>query len=106
MSDDGIKRELGISRRQLMKRGAVVGGTILWAAPVIQSLSAPAFAQTNTPKPDNTCCACKQPNPQTGAHCQTNGFTQAQCDAFCGGANNVESYTQNADCINNNCVPR
>lgn len=34
----------GISRRSLLKRGAVVGGTV-WAAPVIQSLSAPAFAQ-------------------------------------------------------------
>lgn len=35
---------IGISRRSLLKRGAVVGGTV-WAVPVIQSLSAPAFAQ-------------------------------------------------------------
>jgi hypothetical protein len=35
---------LGISRRSLLKRGAVVGGTV-WAVPVVQSLSAPAFAQ-------------------------------------------------------------
>lgn len=34
----------GISRRSLLGRGAIVGGTA-WAAPVIHSLSAPAFAQ-------------------------------------------------------------
>ena len=34
-----------ISRREVMKRGAVVGGTLLWAAPVVQTLTMrPAFA--------------------------------------------------------------
>jgi len=35
----------GLSRRDLIKRGAVVGG-VVWAAPVVQSLSSPAFAGT------------------------------------------------------------
>jgi hypothetical protein len=34
----------GISRRTLMRRGAVLGGAV-WATPVIQSLAAPAFSQ-------------------------------------------------------------
>ena len=37
---------LGISRRQLIKRGAIVGGTVVWAAPVVQSFTAPAHSQT------------------------------------------------------------
>lgn len=34
----------GFDRRTLLKRGAVVGGTAIWATPVIQSLARPAFA--------------------------------------------------------------
>lgn len=44
MSADDVSPNLGISRRQLIKRSAVVGGTVVWAAPVIQSLTSPASA--------------------------------------------------------------
>lgn len=44
MQDEEFRANLGIDRRTLIKRGAVVGGTLVWAAPVVQSLSAPAFA--------------------------------------------------------------
>jgi hypothetical protein len=37
--------ESGITRRDLMRRGAVVGGTLLWVAPAIQSIGAKAYAQ-------------------------------------------------------------
>lgn len=37
---------LGVSRRQLIKRGAIVGGAVVWAAPVVQSFTAPALSQT------------------------------------------------------------
>lgn len=37
----------GISRRDLMRRGAVVGGSLVWAAPMVQSFTRPAFAQTD-----------------------------------------------------------
>jgi hypothetical protein len=53
---DGLKRELGLSRRQLLKRGAVVGGTLMWAAPTIQSLASPAFAQMGASP--GACAAC------------------------------------------------
>jgi hypothetical protein len=42
----------GVSRRDLMKRGVVVGGTLVWATPVVQSLATPAFAGT---PPDSGC---------------------------------------------------
>ena len=41
----------GISRRQLIKRGAVVGGAAIWVPPVVQSLTAPALAQVGSPPP-------------------------------------------------------
>lgn len=41
----------GLSRREALKRGAVLGGATLWATPIVQSLTVrPAFAQA-TPVP-------------------------------------------------------
>jgi hypothetical protein len=52
--ESGMPREQGISRRELLKRGAVVGGTMVWAVPVLQSLAPPAYAQYAT----CGCCYC------------------------------------------------
>src|SRR5437867_797714 len=41
----GSKRS-SISRRDIIKRGAIVGGVALWAPPIVQSIRAPAMAQT------------------------------------------------------------
>ena len=48
--------EGGISRRSLIKRGAVTGGTVLWAAPVVQSFTNAVGAQAGTPKCDPVAC--------------------------------------------------
>ena len=58
--DDGrlnIHDESGMTRRDLMKRGAVVGGTLLWVAPAIQSFSSKAFAQDNGSPVCDACIA-------------------------------------------------
>lgn len=53
MNNDVVNPALGISRRDLLKRGAVVGGTLVWAAPVVQTISRSALAQTDgTPPPE------------------------------------------------------
>jgi hypothetical protein len=93
--DSGLRRASSISRRELIRRGAVVGGTLLWAAPAIQSLAPPAFAQQYALC---GCCYCwtgdKQnpgpPNPgQTRADlCSDDGCTgflgtPEACRAFC-----------------------
>ena len=45
----------GSTRRELLKRGAVAGGTLLWATPVIQSLDLrAAAAQAGTEQPTPT----------------------------------------------------
>ena len=33
----------GISRRDVLRRGAIVGG-VVWSVPIVQSLASPAFA--------------------------------------------------------------
>lgn len=43
---------LGISRRDLLRRGAVVGGALLWTTPMVQTLARPAFAAEGSPEPD------------------------------------------------------
>lgn len=45
MDDDHVETNLGISRRDLLRRGAIVGGTLVWAAPAVQTFARPAFAQ-------------------------------------------------------------
>jgi hypothetical protein len=93
--DSDVRRESGISRRELLKRGAVVGGTMVWAVPVLQSLTPPAFAQA-TPRPCG-CCYCwngdkENPTPQPGAPngdfvaddgCQGFLSTPGACAQFC-----------------------
>jgi hypothetical protein len=58
--DQTIPRELRISGRDLLKRGAVVGGTLAWAAPVIHSLGPKADAQDTLETSSGThpCCIC------------------------------------------------
>jgi hypothetical protein len=50
MSDDIelTGQQVGLDRREVIKRGAILGG-VVWAAPVIQSIGSPAFAITPTP---------------------------------------------------------
>ena len=98
-----FKSELGITRRDLLRRGAIAGGTLLWAAPVIQSLRTPAFAQT---VPAHSCCQCSQNN-NSGVRCQQDSFTAEQCDSFCStpSGNTVVSYQTGTDCscVSNQC---
>jgi hypothetical protein len=39
-----IDSSLGISRRTLLRRGAIAGGALVWTTPVVQSLAGPAMA--------------------------------------------------------------
>jgi hypothetical protein len=95
--DTELRRASGISRRELIRRGAIVGGTLLWAAPAVQTLTPAAYAQQPSPGACG-CCYCwngdKQnpgpPNPgQARADLCTDdgctGFlaTPGDCAAFC-----------------------
>ncbi len=81
-----------ISRREMLRRGAVVGGTLLWATPVIQSISGTAFAGHGEGLGHyNSCCECTTNGP-TGFQCGVDMFSKDACDDFCGGNDNVAFY--------------
>ena len=70
-----LRSETGISRRDLLRRGAIVGGTLVWVAPAIQTFGSTAYAAsplctvclgTATEhvsfNPTTTCCDCVATN--------------------------------------------
>jgi hypothetical protein len=44
----------GLSRRDVLRRSALVGGTMVWMAPAVQTLATPAFAD-GSPVPGDQC---------------------------------------------------
>jgi hypothetical protein len=81
---DKFRSELGMTRRDLLRRGAIVGGTLLWAAPIIQSIRTPAFAQTASAT-CFSCCCCVNPvtTEQGSPRCQQDHFTFDACGVRC-----------------------
>jgi len=71
-----------ISRRGLMKAGAIVGGTV-WVAPVIDSFMSRAAAASS----QHYCCCCSNPtNTSADLHqCEADGIptSAAACIAYC-----------------------
>lgn len=48
--------ETGVSRRELLRRAAIVGGSLAWMAPAIQTLAPRAYADVSPGV--STCCEC------------------------------------------------
>lgn len=51
-----LKRKLGMTRRDLLRRGLIVGGSLVWTVPVIESLTKDSSAGTGSPQ--FFCCYC------------------------------------------------
>jgi len=114
--DPEVIPELGISRRNLLKRGAIAGGTLLWVAPVIKSLTPPAFAAEPSPEPTpppqngDCCCTCRQED--TNATFCRQVSSQSACDQQCQGAGqgwestpiNCSQHCSGSQCVSNNNV--
>lgn len=82
MEDDGrgLPQEHGVTRRDAIRRGAIVGGTVLWATPIVQSLTPAAHAQAAT---RCGCCYCwdGDRNDPTDDLCNDNGQSGSRADA-------------------------
>ena len=87
-----LNSELGMSRRDLLRRGAIVGGTLLWVAPAIQTMAPKAFAQEVSPGGGCAACYCWNTRPtgrldhDAALHggVQAGGLLNAEdCEAFC-----------------------
>jgi hypothetical protein len=93
-----LNSETGMTRRDLMRRGAIVGGTLLWAAPAIQSLSTKAYAQEVGRSGECATCYCSfRRHNGTGQlvrdECNIDGVngiyeSDATCAAFCAAGGN------------------
>ena len=110
MSDDkrhrkaSLRHDLGLSRRELLRRGAIAGGTLLWVAPTIQSLAPVASAQELSGS-FRACCQCVGDARSQGS-CTVDVLTQSECVARCGGADRTAYYgVGNFSCVDGNCVP-
>jgi hypothetical protein len=103
-----------MSRRDLLRRGAIVGGTLIWTVPVIKTLSAHADPAGS---PTFTCCECRAGN--AGEKSTGNSFectagsisTEQDCSTHCAGrapgqrAYDFHSATTPFTCDSNNlCV--
>ncbi len=80
----GPRTRRGLSRREVLRRAAVVGGNLLWIAPAIQTLAPRAYAH-NVGSPINCCCDCVTGG-GSGHACTTTGpaiSSQVNCQAFC-----------------------
>jgi hypothetical protein len=53
--DDQVQQP---TRRDALRRGALVAGATVWAAPAVQTLAAPAFAAGSPPVEENPCTGC------------------------------------------------
>jgi hypothetical protein len=91
----------GFSRRDALRRGAILGGALVWATPVVQGLGTPAFAQMGQSPGAHACCYCyngsappaaaSPVNPGTGvaSECSADSFTDPErlnrdsCQTFC-----------------------
>lgn len=86
-----LEKEFGLTRRDLLRRGAIVGGTLLWAAPAVQTISRPAFALSEQGTARFFCCYCWDgAKPQgTRCSCAANGApplvpnNDHDCNAMC-----------------------
>ncbi len=47
-----------LTRRETLKRGALVAGATVWVAPAVQSLARPAFANASPEEPPGACFGC------------------------------------------------
>ena len=89
MAENGdMRRHLGVSRRDLIRRGAIVGGTLVWTVPVIATLSKNASAHEASGT--FTCCQCVHEG-QTRAF--LNVASAAACATLCTGQTNTTGFT-------------
>jgi hypothetical protein len=89
------------SRRDILRRGAIAGGALLWIAPAVQTLAPKAMAHEVSPA-TFFCCECGPGAPGTevcppvGAaasrSCSTDQTTEAACQSKCAGENRAYCF--------------
>ena len=76
MSEDIMKAEGGLTRREMLKKSALVGA-VAWTIPIVGSFNAPAFGQVTVSPADCPEWTCGAPLLQCG---DTGPLGQCFCD--------------------------
>jgi hypothetical protein len=71
----------GLSRREMLRRAGLLGGTLLWVAPAVQSLTPPAYAHVSPGM--NYCCQCRHDENRVRCFSGSGTFTAEDCAALC-----------------------
>ncbi|HXF74281.1 MAG TPA: hypothetical protein VNO79_16975 [Actinomycetota bacterium] len=83
MAERGSANGNGITRRAFVRRTAVVGGSLLWIAPAIQTLAPAARAHVVSPA-SFFCCECRASGSGQPTRCTTTGIGSfTDCQNFC-----------------------
>ncbi len=96
----------GITRRAFVRRTAVVGGSLLWIAPAIQTL-APAARAHEVGTPTHGCCMCLAPGNENPAQCYPSVAGSTECDALCAPSNLIPNFHAGPSplsCVDKRCV--
>jgi hypothetical protein len=94
---DPEEKAVGVTRRDVLKRAAIAGGTVLWAAPIIQTIAAPA-AQAASPV-KAACCECKTAAAPLFLQCSVDDPSCSTCvNLICGGRSNFSRYFVGTGC--------
>jgi hypothetical protein len=97
MSQPDAAHRRGLTRRDLLRRGAAVGG-FLWTAPVIQSVLSRAYAASSELL---SCCQCSQ---APSFPSKIGPLTCADCQSYCTGHGGVKTYTTGIGCVSRDQV--
>jgi hypothetical protein len=110
----------GLSRREMLRRAGILGGTLLWVAPAVQTLTPPAYADVSPGI--STCCQCtKVSGPGPARQCFANdptADTPAECTTKCDSLGNYndefhqdfpagsgKSFSCRQEGVNSDCTP-
>ena len=74
-------QQSGPSRREMLRRAGIVGGTLLWAVPAVQSLTPPAYAHVSPG--DFYCCQCRHDENRVRCFADMGPFTIENCTTLC-----------------------
>ncbi len=82
MSEETTAAEGGLTRREMLKKAALVGA-VAWTAPIVGSFNAPAFGQVTSPPCDCNVTPCHGLDDCGGVGTPCNCLPSVEGDCFC-----------------------
>ncbi len=102
MSEETMAADGGLTRREMLKKAALVGA-VAWTVPIVGSFNTPAFGQVQSPPCDCSGPACRGADDCGGVGKNCNCLATVEGDCFCHqgvscGATGVVPCTSSTQC--------